>query len=73
MSMPDDFQAEHDLQVLDMADRIVQDKGRVAKAARFAEQRAEELRAQADRISGREVKKAFNGSPRESSFKRKGG
>ncbi len=70
--MPDDFQAESDLHVLDMADRIARDKGRVARAARFAQQRAVELNEQAERVLGKQVSKPFNGSPRKTTFKGKG-
>lgn len=45
----DDFESERDLRILDEADRIRNDAGRLSKAQDHARQRAEELLRLADK------------------------
>ncbi len=67
--MPDDFQAEEDLRVLSIADVIQRDGGRVKRARRFAERKADEMRQIAENLPTARAK-PLNGSPRETSFKK---
>ncbi len=69
--MPDEFQAEMDLDTLVRAKEIERDGTRVARARAFAERRAEALKAQADGLPAPRTR-PINGSPRETSFKKRG-
>ena len=69
--MPDDFEAETDFQLLTAANAISQDKPRVARARRFAERKADELRRQSESLPA-ERARPIDGSPRDTSFRKKG-
>jgi hypothetical protein len=69
--MPDEFEAEQDFHVLTTANAIAKDKSRVARAKRFAERKADELRKQAETLPAGKPR-PIDGSPRETSFRSKG-
>ena len=65
--MPDEFEAEMDLETLLRAEKINRDSGRLGRAKHFAERKAESFHDFAERIPGKEVP-VINGSPRKTSF-----
>lgn len=67
--MPDDFEAQQDLEILLAADRIAASKGRVGRARQFAERKSKEMQGVAENMRGRAPPPT--GSPRETSFKPK--
>ncbi len=69
--MPDEFQAEMDLETLARAREIERDRPRVARAKAAAERKAESLRQQASELAPA-ASRPMNGSPRETSFKKRG-
>ena len=69
--MPDEFEAEQDFHILTTANSIARDRSRVARARRFAERKADELRKQSESLPG-ERARPVDGSPRETSFRKKG-
>jgi hypothetical protein len=69
--MPDDFEAEQDFHILTTANKIARDKSRVARAKRFAESKADELRKQSEVLPTAQAR-PIDGSPRKTSFVKKG-
>lgn len=57
-----DFEAEMDLETLLRADAIRKDSGRVERARRYAQDKADKLRETADRVLPRTQHKGFNNS-----------
>ncbi len=68
--MPDDLDAEQDFHILTAANTIARSKPRVARAKRFAERKADELRKQSESLPA-ERARPLDGSPRETSFRKK--